>query len=73
MKDPLDGFKKALESMRDDIGKDKTYAIIKETMESLIAVPKLRRKSKLLNLKITLHNRAYSIIWSCPEFPDSSL
>lgn len=43
MKDPAEGFKKALEAMRDDIGKDKTYAFIKEAMESLIWSPTFKK------------------------------
>lgn len=46
MKDPLQEFKRALEAMRDDIGKDKTYAFIKEAMEALIATPTFKKKIK---------------------------
>lgn len=45
MKDPLQEFKKALEAMRDDIGKDKTYEIIKTSMEALIATPTFKKKA----------------------------
>lgn len=46
MKDPFNDFKSALEAMRDDIGKDKTYEFIKTAMESLIAVPSIAKKIK---------------------------
>lgn len=44
MKDPLQEFQKSLEAMRDNIGKDKTYEIIKTSMEALIATPTFRKK-----------------------------
>lgn len=37
-------FKRSLEAVRDDIGKDKTYAFIKEAMEALIATPTFKKK-----------------------------
>lgn len=46
MKDPFNDFKSALEAMRNDIGKDKTYEFIKTAMESLIAVPSIAKKIK---------------------------
>jgi hypothetical protein len=46
MKDPIQEFQSALTAMRDDIGKDKTYELIKSTMEALIGT-QTKKKSKL--------------------------